>query len=115
MTSACYPSYLNDKSFFKKRTGEEIAVTNMPLDEPYKRAQIEAAIKQSTGYASLSFIANKSKVGRKDARNILLSDRRFRKSLIIASNGDEVFMLNTNFSAIRDAWNTFRHLNFVKY
>ena len=39
----------------------------------------------------------------------------FRKSFIRSEDGEDCYMINSRFAALKDLWASFRHLNYLKY
>lgn len=76
--------------------------------------QVEMALRNSKGYATVSYIIRISGLHKEDVTSILKSNKQFRKSFII-HNGEDVYMLNTRWSLLKDIWTTFQHINYLKY
>lgn len=89
------------------------------LDDAESLALDEAVsdvIKKNSGYASLSSVAKETETDPEVLRTYFANHSdQFRKSLIRAKDGGEVYLLNTPLSALTDAWNAFRDLNGKKY
>jgi hypothetical protein len=81
----------------------------------HKTDVIKRVLAKSVGYASLPYIAREAQLDIADAARVLASDRIFRKSLIRTKNGEDVYLLNTPFSWLLDAWKAFCYLNALKY
>jgi hypothetical protein len=84
-------------------------------NDEYKEKVIKRVIAEGVGYASLPYIVRKTKLSVNDAKRLLDSSKEFRKSYIHTKNGDEVYLINTPLSSIKDAWNAFRHLKAMKF
>lgn len=81
----------------------------------YKTNVIKKVLAESVGYASLPYIAREAKLDIADAARILDSDHTFRKSFIRTKNGEDVYLLNTPYSWLSDAWKAFCYFNALKY
>ena len=90
-------------------------VINLPSD-CYKLNIIKRVLADSVGYASLPYIAREAKLDIADVARLLDSDHpTFRKSFIRTKNGEDVYLLNTPYSWLSDAWRAFCYLNALKY
>jgi hypothetical protein len=112
---------LNEKVFSDSETlvinrCETILIDIDKVDAEIK--QRKEMIRQAlTGgeYGSLSYIAMETGFNIEEVKALVESDNMFRKSIIRTKKGDEVYMLNTKFSALVDAWRAFRDFNAKVY
>jgi hypothetical protein len=97
--------------------GVSVAAAAKPrlLPDSYKTDVIKEVLAQSVGYASLSYIAHEAQLDIADAARLLRTNPAFRKSLIRTTEGEDVYLLNTRFSCLSDAWKWFCYLNALKY
>jgi|SRR5271165_1293160 len=101
----------------------EAAFVSQKLEEVARRVQESAvfrkaavkAIMENVRYASLPYIARKTNLNAEEAARILESDPAFRKSFFKTKSGQDVYMLNSSLSWLRDAWSVFRYINSMKY
>ena len=88
--------------------GESAEAYVMP-DDIYKANVIKRVLAECSGYATISYIGRRSRVDTCDAERILNANSSFRLSFIRAKNGEPVYLLNTKFALLRDAWKAFRY------
>lgn len=89
---------------------------DISIEFTYKRWMVKKAMDGRYSYATLSSIAMATGLNINEVKWVIDSDNdTFRKSIIRTKTGDEVYMLNTRFSGIVDAWRAFRHFNAWKY
>ena len=86
-----------------------------PADDTTKVQVIKRILRESSGYASVSYIARQSGLEKNDVNRLLNTNDDFRKSLIKTKNGEDVYLLNAPLSGLIDLWNTFRFFSTMKY
>lgn len=73
------------------------------------------AIKSSTGYFSVEYIERVTGLGLGTILDLLSDKSKFRKSLIKGSKGQDIYLVNTPFSYVKDFWHYIKHMNSLKY
>lgn len=77
--------------------------------------RILSALKKSSGYATLSFIARETGFDRNYIREYLKNHSDLVRTSHIICDSEEVYMINTPMSAIIDIWNALCNFNSKKY
>jgi hypothetical protein len=79
------------------------------------RKEIIRQVLSGIEYGALSYIARETGFNIEEVKALVESDSMFRKSIIRTKTGGEVYMLNTKFSTLVDAWRAFRDFNAKVY
>jgi len=77
---------------------------------------VMAVLESTKGYVSLSGLSRLSGASPDLIQSFVMNHpEKVRTSILRDETGGEVYLLNTKFSGIKDAWNAFRYINSKKY
>lgn len=91
-------------------TGEVYSLKEMAELE----RMMSSTLRNGSSYATVEYLSQECATDPLLTKVSLESSSSFRKSWIKTEGGSDVYMLNTRFSFLIDAWQAFRHLNSLR-